>query len=250
MTLPIDPIGLNTYRGLAVPTYGESAIRQQNSSNAIISMMHSSLNTGPFMLGMDYEATDPVDSSRQGLALWDIDADGHFRALSGTTVAFRIGADGLYAGGNSSLLIDAAKGYRINTQRVTTVAPATTGVAVTSADSGMLYVQITAAGATTCQYTLTATPAVGDFYDFFFLSSAASDMTVKTAATGDAQGFKHYKSTAAFLTTAAIGGATSGVAYFRCTALTSGSLWLVENLYQTYTTATWYGKIVAASTST
>ena len=253
MTIPIDPIGLDSYMGLAVPLHGESAIRQRNSSNAIVTLMHSSLNTGRFLMGMDcaFNSTgihEFESSNLTNLAVFDIDATGHFRAVSGTTVKMKIGAAGLFAGGDSSLLIDPAKGYRVNTQRVTTVATATTGVAISSVDSGTLY--LVTSDNSTCQFTLPATPAVGDFYDFFCNTTDGGDQTIMTAATGNAQGFIFYQSTGDFLSTAGITNVTSGPMYIRVVALTIGSLWAVQNLWQHYNSTTLLGQIAAASTST
>jgi len=180
--------------------------------------------------------------------MWDIDADGHYRVLSGTTVFFRVGPNGLYAGGNSSMLIDKAKGYQINTQLVTTVAAATTNVSVTSADSGALY--LVSSDNSTCIFTLTATPKVGQYHDFFCNTTAAADQTIITAGLGDAQGFKYNASTAVFVTTAGITNATSGIMYIRVTALTSGSMWAARPLWQHDGTTTIMGNIAAGSTST
>ena len=51
--MAIDPIGQDTYKGLGVPLHGDSVIRQQNSSNAIVTLMHSTANTGRFLMGID-----------------------------------------------------------------------------------------------------------------------------------------------------------------------------------------------------
>ena len=74
-----DPIGQNTYKGLGVPLYGESVIRQKNSSNAILILMHSTHNTGRLMMGMHNKGgaiRNFVDGTSHitDLAVWDIDA--------------------------------------------------------------------------------------------------------------------------------------------------------------------------------
>jgi hypothetical protein len=213
-----------------------------------MTIMHSTANTGRLMLGTDYKdiESDHRSSVLTDLAVWDVDADGGFRAVSGTTVKMELTPAGLYTG--TSKFFDSDKGYSVNTQRVTTVAAATTGLAVTSADSGTLYV--ISSNNTTMQISLTATPGVGNFFDFFNQSSAAGDITVMTEASGDNQGFLFYQSTGDFLSTAGITNETSGIMYFRVIALTSGSLWAVQNLWYGDYTTTIYGGIGAASTTT
>jgi len=217
--------------------------------------MHSSLNTGRFLLGMDcaFNSTginELASSVLTDLAVWDIDASGHYRAVSGTTVKMRFGADGLFAGGNTSMLIDPAKGYQINTQRVTVVAAATTQVDMTSVDSGVLFYLSTQLTDSTKQIFLPATPAVGSFYDIFADTTGTGDITILGAATGDVQGFHYGESSNVFFSTGGFTNVTSGVFYVRCTALTSVGLYAVQTLNQSFSTATMYGRLANATTTT
>jgi hypothetical protein len=59
-----DPIGEGSYKGLSVPLFGESRLEQQNSSNAILTFMHSTANAGRFLLGVNYMSDDAS-------SLWD-----------------------------------------------------------------------------------------------------------------------------------------------------------------------------------
>ena len=92
-----DPIGAATYMGMAEPLFGDAVVEQENSSNYVRTYVHTSANAGGFLMGMDYRA-DKASSLLTDLALWDIDVDGGFRALSGTSVLMELNSSGLYAG--------------------------------------------------------------------------------------------------------------------------------------------------------
>ena len=51
--MPRTPLGVAAYNGLAVPLRGESEIRQEDSSRTIMTMTHSTANTGRFMTYRD-----------------------------------------------------------------------------------------------------------------------------------------------------------------------------------------------------
>jgi hypothetical protein len=248
--MAIDPIGQDSYNGLCVPLYGEHTAVQVNSSNAVRTFMHSADNTGRFLMFMDYSTyyDDQTPSSViTDLVVADIDADGGFRSVSGTSVKMEMNSTGLYGG---STLIIGTSG-KLQTERripVTTVASGTTGVTVTSADSGTLY--LLSSANSTCHIRLTSTPFPGMYIDVFQNSTAAGDVTILTGATGDSQGFVFYVSTGDFQSTAGITNATSGVMFFRVTALTSGSLWSACSLLYSDETTNIYGAVANASTST
>jgi len=246
--MAINPIGQDSYNGLCVPLDGESVIRQENSSNTIVTLMHSSVAaTGRFLMGLDYIA-DRGSGTLTDLAVFDIDEEGGFRSVSGTTMKAELDSTGLFFG--TTQVMDAGGKLLTGVQRlVTTVAVDTTGVTPTSAESGTLYVQ-SAGTNTTCRYYLPATPPVGCYFDVFCATTAAGDITVMSLAAGDAQGFMFYQSTGDFLTTAGATCATSGNMYHRYTALTSGSLWLVSALWYSDNSSAIDGMPVAASTTT
>src|SRR3990167_4363232 len=100
--MPTDPIGAATYKGLAEPLFGDAAVEQENSSNYVRTYVHTSANTGGFLMGMDYRA-DKAASLLTDLALWDIDVDGGFRVLSGTTVLMELDSSGLYVRGSKQI---------------------------------------------------------------------------------------------------------------------------------------------------
>lgn len=245
--MAIDPIGQNTYKGLGVPLHGESVIRKQNTSNAGLTLMHSADNTGRFLMGMDYQLDKESSIS---MAVCDIDAEGGFRGVSGTTVKMEMNTSGLFVGSSGSINQDTGKYAGQMTRKVTTVAAATTNITATSgAGSGALYYFLQGRS-TICFITLPATPAVGDNYEVISNSTVATEIVVMTAATGAAQGFYLYKSTGVFATTAGCGCGTSGLMHFRFTALTSGSMWAVANLGGGDNTTTVMSNPVTASTTT
>jgi hypothetical protein len=253
--MAIDPIGLDDYRGLGVPLQGDATIRQQNSSNAIWTLMHASANTGRFFLGIDAamntsesEGGGMPDSSNLSRALCDIDADGGFRVLEGTSIKMEINSSGVYQG--STQVIELSDGLMTAPmyRETSAVSSATTAVTATSGGCGTLWLVST--NTDTVFITLPATPAVGDNYEVYSNTSAASIVNVKTAATGDNQGFFVYKSTGAFHTTASVTHGTSGMIHWRFTAISSGSDWIVASLSGCDATTTIYGLPIDGSTST
>jgi len=49
-----EPLGIAAYNGLAVPVNGESEIRQYDSSRTMLTLTHSTANTGRFVTFRDY----------------------------------------------------------------------------------------------------------------------------------------------------------------------------------------------------
>jgi hypothetical protein len=220
--------------------------------------MHSSLNTGRFLLTMAApfnsslsSGLEAVRSSDLNLAYTDIDADGGMRGLSDSSVALELNSSGLYRGSTLILELENGKMNAPVYRPTTVVSSGTTALSLTSAMSGTLAIVSTnAAGGDTVVITLPATPAVGDNFEVYSDTSAASILMVKTAATGDNQGFIHYVSTGDFRTTAAIRNASSGTAHFRFTAASSGSLWLVGTLSAVDNSTNVYGQAAAGTTTT
>ena len=253
--MAIDPIGQDTYKGLGIPLFGESVIRQRNSSNAILSLVHASANTGSFFQCMNYSSyyDDQTPSSViTDLVLFDIDAAGGARGLSGSTVIMELNSSGLYMGSTLVLeledgILDAPR-YR----ETAVISSGTTALTLTSADSGKLVVvsrNVSGASSNTVFITLPGTPAVGDNYEVFANTTAADLVNVKTAVTGNAQGFLIYDSTGDFLSTASVTCGTSGPMHFRFTAISSGSLWVVASLSAFHNSSNWTGLTKAGSTS-
>ena len=185
-----DPIGQNSYAGLAVPLYGEAVIRQINSSNAILTLMHSSPNTGRLLMGLDYKELNADPSSLlTDLATFDIDAEGGLRMLSGTTVLMELNSSGLFDG--STQILNTA-GDIIIRQPVVAM---TTGAnySPTTAQSGTLFTAGTNNG-TSQLVILPDAPTAGVWFDFyvssqaetgeFVIATTGSDPTAKISLPG------------------------------------------------------------------
>ena len=177
-----SPIGEATYKGLAVPAFGDSVIEQENSSNAILTLVHTSANAGSFIQGMDFRA-DRASSLLTDLALWDVDVDGGFRVLSGTSVLFELNSSGLYQG--TTQIINASGIFNGPTavQTVTTVSSASgsTIISLTTAQSGRLI--IVDGGAQGAMVVL-PTPTAGLNYTIY--QSSAHPGVVDVTSTGGA----------------------------------------------------------------
>lgn len=247
-----DPIGQGSYKGLAVPLYGEALLQQQNSSAAIITMMHSTANTGRFLMGLDYK---DIDGDLRSSVLtdpmpFDIDADGGLGlGVSGTTIAAIINSSGLY-GGTTKLIGSSGKLLTERVQQVTTVAAATTGVAVTTAQSGMLFVFSTQA--TTYQVRLPASPFTGMYIDVYTESTDAAHLSVVcTAATHGFIGQLNQATSFAYVTTKAVSFGSTGVNYarFLCVSSAAGQ-WAVLPLLVTNETTNVYGDLTSAAATT
>ena len=230
-----DPIGENTYKGLGVPLVGDSLIKQLNPNNAILSLEHSSANTGRFLLGRDdvSSASSGDDayfySSRLGGAVFDIDAAGGFRAVSGTTVKIEMNTSGVWSG--STKVINSS-GNWIGGQ-IKNVVPGTTAVtnATTFEDSGNVFV-MSSKNDTSMVYTLPKNPPAGTFYDFIFYpqdvtSDAKIVSTLDSSADIVVSGLSSNVSSAACITPF-----TTEYAAIRLTALTS-IRWYGEPYIQT-----------------
>ena len=247
-----DPIGQDTYKGMAVPLYGESLIHQRNSSNAILTLMHSSANTGRLVMGLDYK---DIDSEERSSVLtdplpFDIDADGGLRgAPSGTTIEWEMNSSGLFGG--TTKLIDA--GGKLQTERiqqVTTVAAVTTGIDVSSLESGMLYFFSTQA--TTYQVRCGGSPFTGQYFDVFCDSSDPAHLSIVcTAATHGFLFEANLATSGTFATTKAVSFGTSGVNYARFTCVSSATgQWSVSALQISDQTTNTYGGLTTASATT
>ena len=64
-----EPLGLNAYNGLAVPTAGESETRQFDSSRTIRTLTHSTANTGRFFTFRDYRVPGSTLTNADLLAI-------------------------------------------------------------------------------------------------------------------------------------------------------------------------------------
>lgn len=87
-------IGVNTYKGLGVPRYGESEMRQESSLD-VLTMTHSTLDGGRFLV-LRNSVTEGSTVTDQDVAA--ITSAGGFQSLSGTTVQFELNTSGIFRG--------------------------------------------------------------------------------------------------------------------------------------------------------
>ncbi|KKN15576.1 hypothetical protein LCGC14_0984610 [marine sediment metagenome] len=205
------PIGVNTYKGLGVPLYGESEILQESTLD-ILTLQHSSAQAGNFLV-----LRDKVSS-----------AGGNFGQGSTDTAfdLFKINADGDIVIASTVLGDGTIKGFK------RPVVESTVGQALTIAQSGTLFVVSSAVG-TSMTFDLPVGAGVpGTWYEFFVSSvaltgdvriSASSDVAVKIHGYGDGTS---EISTFASITMASTG--TFHSHFARLTAVTS-MLWAFES---------------------
>lgn len=262
MPSTIDPIGLDTYKGLGVPLHGESLIRKQNSSNAAVTIMNTSGNTtGPHLLGIDYKAESNMTSLLTDLATWQIDGDGGFQALSGTTIHMELNSSGLYDG--STQVIDANGMVLAYNRPPVTAVGITSNISIASSQAGGIWVCNTTQLTNDTQFIRlpgAANITAGD--QFTFLTNTTAVGARRFISSGSSDGVRFYApalSTVAVnsVTSAGVQHATSGIAMVRFTAMSS-LLWVVESNigYSSETTGgtmiaeNFQGNLVAATTST
>lgn len=254
---PLDPIGRGSYMGLALPTKGEGTIQKQ-TTNAGLTLMHeNSSNTGSFLLFLNSisgsTASDWWASGDAGFAVSEVDSEGRMRTyLAGSTVPrLELNSSGLYMGSTKILELENGLYDGPMYRETTVISTATTHVALTSAQSGMLILGkgITTAYGDYCTFDLPATPARGDNYEFIWFTSAAGCLSVQTTITGDTQGFFCHVSSNDNISTAALKNETSGPVHFRVTALTSASLWAVAHFGTENSSNTVMGQMVSGTTT-
>lgn len=184
----INPIGQDTYKGLSVPLYGESVIRQNNSSNAALTLMHSTANTGRFLMGLDYKnlGSDIASSVLTDLAVFDIDADGGFRCVSGTTVNYELNTTGLLAA-TSKVITSSGE---VTNYNLKTVVAMTTGAdySPVSSQSGTIFQSLGDGNGTSMAVLLPKNPPAGTFYEFFISSQdGTGDFVISCTANSSAK---------------------------------------------------------------
>ena len=248
--MPTDPIGAGTYMGLAEPLFGDAVVEQENSSNYVRTYVHTSANTGGFLMGMDFRA-DKASSLLTDLALWDIDVDGGFRVLSGTSVLFELNSSGLYQG--STQLID-VNGVFLGGQKQQTVTINTTASTLVSSNSGKIHVLSTQAATSNFIYLPTSGNArVGDTWEIISNTTAASlwNLSILGANTGGLI-YIHTGSTGAVNTTGAIDSTgSSGLLWWKVVCLTTTPEFVVTNMMiqSSLATTNAYGSVGTGTTA-
>jgi len=246
-----DPLGENTHKGLAAPLYGEAILQQLNSSNAIRTLIHSTANAGRFLLLMDYKNVDadPFSSIITDLAVADIDADGGFRSVSGTTVVMELNSSGLYAG---STLVVNSSGELLARQQVTTLSGGTTVHTLTAAQAGQI-IEISTQAASSVFVHL---PSSGNCY---------TGMTLEVIHNSTAAGIIHFMTTGAnaggeihaqidstntVISTGAVSNVTTGPMWWKFMCIsTVGPIWALENKMTQSNNSTVQLHTIAAATT-
>ena len=229
-----DPIGQNSYKGLGVPLFGESVIRQQNSSNAILTLMHSTANTGRLLMGMDYKDldSDPT-SSLEDLAVFDITAEGSYQLVSGTSVGVRLNTSGLFDSTDNKI-IGSSQEYPSGVQQTVTISSdGSTAVGFLAANAGKLHIvstEIASSIVVGLPTTLTTGIAPGMYWDILMNTTVAAQLNVASIGTDKAVLQVHI-TTNTQVTTIAITNKNIGPMWLRIMCDTTGEtgLYTVHN---------------------
>jgi hypothetical protein len=219
-----DPLGTGTFQGLCVPLFGESVIRQQNSSNAILTLMHSTANTGRLLMGLDQSASsnaeNPLISSLlTDKAVFDIDADGGFRSISGTTVLVELNSSGLFVG--SEVVVGPSGGVarRPHTDSVSFSSDGSTAQTLLSSNAGKTHIVAETSGAgyssVVVSLPTSATASQGQWWDVFCSDTTAASVIDIAAIGANHSILAHHGSTNAVGTSVAITHGTSGPFWVR-----------------------------------
>lgn len=221
--MAIDPIGDNTYKGLGIPAYGESKIEQQNSSNTLLTLVHSSANTGRFLMGMDYRA-DQASSLLTDLVLWEIDVDGGFKVMSGTTVIFELDSSGFYEGTTQIFDADGNFSKSLGRKSVVAVTTASSNYSAVSSQSGTLfyYSSVETSGQ---NFSLPGQLAnAGVYFDIYVSSMAdATAFTITTTNDSTARFYINSIGASTVSSAIAIGPNTTNAGGVRVIALTTNT---------------------------
>jgi hypothetical protein len=223
--MPTDPIGQDTHKGLAAPLFGDATVEQRNSSNYVRTYVHTSDNTGGFLAFSDFRA-DRASSVLTNLLVADVDEDGGFRAVSGTTVLMELNSSGLYGG---SALIVGPSGETV--PQVVTIN--TTASTLVSSNSGKLHLLSTQAATSNFIYLPTSGNArVGDTWEIFSNTTAVGlwNLSILGANTGG-EIHVHNGSTNAIATTGAIDSTvTTGGMWWKVLCVSTTPIYFVTNM--------------------
>ena len=238
------PVGENTYKGLGVPLAGETEITQQNSSNTVLTITHSTANTGAYLAGRNSVSSQfwgPASSLQSGLA-FVIDADGSYEVRSGTTVLVEIGSsfalEGRPATTASAFSIDTSGrfiGAKKNVVNITTAT--TTYTAISSLSGSLLYwSSVDTSGQNLLLPSNASSLAIGVYFDVYVGNRAATAFDITSTAHTSAEIYLHGGGAATVSTALAIGMQSSNAGGIRITAI-STLQWLAEP--KQYLNSTW-----------
>ena len=236
-----DPIGQNTYKGLGAPLFGESVIRQRNSSNAILTLMHSTHNAGRLLMGMDSKG-DGIPNFGDGtshitdLAVFDIDADGGYRAVSGTTIKMELNSSGLWSAVGNVLSASGANAFKMKRE----VAVTSNSTTIVTSNAGKIYWVSTGTNSSVVLKLPTSAATgldAGMTWEVFCHTTAAGvvDIAAIGANTGAASSQRilcHHGTTNVIETSGAVTNDSSGPFWARIICDTSGAapVFIIANM--------------------
>ena len=182
-------------------------------------------------MGIDWKPEgELLTSVLTDLAVFDIDADGGFRAISGTTVLMELNSSGLYYGSNK--VIDTSGGIAAASWLTVDVSSdGTTAYSLVSSNAGKMHMVSTGTySSIVVRLPTSAATGIGAgmYWDIFSNTTAASVVDVVSigANTGDATSnriFTHHGSTNVIATSGAISHDSSGPFWIRVVCLTTGA---------------------------
>ena len=217
-------IGLNTYKGLGVPRYGESEMRQESSLD-MLTLTHSTLTGGAYL---KLRTNVSEGSTVLGQDVLLIDEDGGVQALSGSTVKMELNSSGLFQGTTQIISQEGAF-----VKNIVALSGATTKHVILAANAGKVH-SISTAAATSVFVHLPSSGdlTAGEEYEFISNTTAADlfhFMILGANTAGEIQG--HLDTTNVVATTGAVTHLTSGALWLKFKVIsTVGPIWAMQNL--------------------
>ena len=237
-----SPVGENTFRGLALPAQGEWEQVQQNSSNTMVTLTHSTANAGAFLAGRDSVSSQfwgPGSSARGGEVSL-IDADGGYQAVSGTTILIEVNSsviEGRPASTISAWSLDSSGrmlGQKRNVINITTAT--TTYTAISSLSGSLLYwSSLDTSGQNLLLPSNASSLTIGVYFDVYIGTHAATAFLVTSTAHSSAEILLYGSGASTVSTALAIGIPSTAAGGLRITAI-STLQWLGEPKLSLYTT--------------
>jgi hypothetical protein len=183
-------------------------------------------------MGIDHaggvaEGFDDGSSHMVNLAVFDIDAEGGFRGVSGSTVKMELNSSGLFCGGDKNIF-DASGNHAFSKQqRVSISSDGTTANILLSSNAGKLHIVSTGFTSLVISLPTSATGqgiTAGMYWDIYAHTTVAAqvDISIIGAATGgyiDA----HVATTGLIKTTGAVANLSSGPMWLRVMCDTTGA---------------------------
>jgi hypothetical protein len=187
------------------------------------------------MMGIDYKAPGVTfTTSLEDLAVFDIDADGGFRALSGTTVIMELNSSGLWAGDKN--IINTSGGTAFAKKQIVTISSDGTSVyTLLSTNAGKMHMVSSMGSIGTSVIITLPTSATGQgikpgmYWDIYSNTTAADVIDIVSVGAQSGAGVSserilaHHGTTDALATSGAISHNTSGPFWIRIMTITTGA---------------------------